>query len=235
MPPKLFLFDLDGTLLLSGGAGMRAMEQVFMDVYQLPDAFTGITPDGKIDPGIFREIIALRKVQVPDIDEAIGMLCERYIEALKKEMPVSPTAKIMPGVPALLDRLSAVPDVFLGLVTGNLEQGARIKLGRYDLNRYFDFGAYGSDHEDRAQLVRIAVRRAEKKLGTTIPIGRNIFVLGDTPRDVECGLANHTSTVGVATANFTREQLLEAGAHFVFDDFTDTDRVIEQLLGVSDH
>lgn len=230
MTIKLFLFDLDGTLLLSGGAGMRAMEKVFLEHYNLPEAFRGIHPDGKIDPGIFREIIQTRGLDLPNVDAAIDRLCELYIEALALQMPISTEAKRMPGIPALLDALELRPDTALGLLTGNLEKGAAIKLGRFDLNRYFHFGAFGSDHEDRAELVRIAVKRAEAHLGRSVPLGPNVFVIGDTPRDIQCGKANNTSTVGVATANYSIAQLRQAGADHVFDDFADTDSVIAALL-----
>ena len=231
MTIRLFLFDLDGTLMLSGGAGMRAIEKVFQDFYDLPDAFEGIVPDGKIDPAIFREIIDRRGLDSSDEDEAVQKLTLQYIEALKKEMPVSPDAMLMPGIPELLERLDGSPDVLLGLVTGNIEQGAYIKLARFDLNRFFPFGAFGSDHEDRAELVRIAVRRAEQHAGRPISMGKNVFVIGDTPRDVQCGIENGTSTVGVAWANFTVEQLRRAGADYVFEDFGDVERVAAELLG----
>lgn len=229
MTKKIFLFDLDGTLLLSGGAGLRAMETVFMDLYGLPEAFSGIRPDGMIDTGIFRDIIKNRDVQVPDVDEAIAALSKAYIVELEKEMPVSHGAVLMPGMPELLDKLAALPDTLLGLVTGNLEQGARIKLERFDLNRYFSFGAFGSDHEVRAELVRMAVARAQKDIGEAIPIGKNVFVIGDTPKDIDCGKANNAVTVAVATGNYTVDQLKEAGADFVFSDFENVDRVVNKL------
>ena len=223
------MFDLDGTLLLSGGAGLRAMEKVFMDIYGLPEAFSGIRPDGKIDSGIFREIIESRALEVPDTNEAIALLGKAYIKELEKEMPVSPGAELMPGMPELLEKLSALPDTLLGLVTGNLEEGARIKLSRFDLNRFFSFGAFGSDHEDRAELVRIAVVRAQKATGDTIPIGKNIFVIGDTPKDIDCGKANNAVTIGVATGSYSIDQLREAGADFVFKDFGNVEDVANKL------
>lgn len=231
MTTKLFLFDLDGTLLLSGGAGMIAMEQAFMELYALPNAFDQIHPDGKIDPAIFREIIQTRGVKVDDEDAAIKQLSRTYIAHLKPVMATTEKAEIMPGIPALLEALNKREQLHLGLVTGNLEQGAYLKLGRFDLNRYFSFGAFGSDHEDRAELVRIAVSRAEKKFEKTIPMGKNIFVIGDTPRDIFCGKDNGATTVGVATANYTSAQLADAGADFVFENFADTGDVMKRLLG----
>jgi phosphoglycolate phosphatase-like HAD superfamily hydrolase len=230
MTTKLLLFDVDGTLLLSGYAGMRAMEKVFMRLYNLPEAFLGVVPDGKVDPAIWREIIAHRGLDVGDLEPAIANLNEKYIEQLAKEMPTAP-AKIMPGVVNLLNALRAREDVQLALLTGNLEPGARIKCGRFELNSYFPFGAFGSDNEIRAELVKIAVKRAEEYMGKAIPMDENVFVIGDTPKDVECGKANGVTTVGVATANYTVPQLLETGADFVFDDFSDTEEVVKTLLG----
>ena len=230
MAQKLFLFDLDGTLMLSGNAGLRAMEKVFMDLHNLPNAFDGIRPDGKIDPAIFREIISHRGLKLPDLDKAIELLCEKYLEELAVEMPISPNAVLMPGIPQLLERLFAMPDVQLALLTGNLEQGARLKCERFDLNKYFPFGAFGSDHEDRAELVRISAERAAKYLARPVPLDKNIFVIGDTPRDVECGQAYNATTVAVATLNYSADQLKKTGADFVFEDFSDTDRVIKELF-----
>ncbi len=230
MTTRILLFDIDGTLLLSGGAGARAIDTVFFDLYGLPDAFSGIVPDGKIDLGIFREIIKQKNVNVKDVEEALGILCEKYIDELKVEMPISPQAVLMPGIPDLLERLSQVPDLHMGLVTGNLEPGARIKCDRFDLNRFFPFGAFGSDHEDRAELVRIALRRAERHLGQTLSMGANVFVLGDTPKDVKCGKVNGATAVGVATNNSTVEELLSLGADYAFEDFSDVDAVVEKLL-----
>ncbi len=229
MSTKLFLFDLDGTLLLSGGAGLRAMETVFMDLFNLPGAFEGIRPDGKIDPAIFREIIKHREVDVADLDEAVARLSKEYIKELEKEMPISKEAVLMPGMPQLLEKLSSMEDVQLALLTGNLEKGARIKCARFDLNKYFPFGAFGSDHENRAELVRISAKRAAAYIDKPVPLDKNIVVIGDTPRDVECGQAYNATTVAVATGNYSLEQLEKTGADFLFEDFSDTEKVIAVL------
>ena len=230
MSYKLILFDIDGTILFSGGAGARAIDRVFMDLFGLPDAFAGIKPDGMIDTGIFREILVEKKVAVPDIEQAVEQVKPRYIEAIREEMPSSP-AELLPGYPQLLDLLSDRDDVALGLVTGNLEQGARIKLNHFDLNRYFPFGAFGSDSDDRPALVRLAHQRAMRHLERILPLNRDVIVIGDTPKDVACALENGATAVGVATNKFTREMLLDSGAHLAFDDFSEPEQVVATLLG----
>jgi phosphoglycolate phosphatase len=230
MTVKLFLFDIDGTILLSGGAGLRGMEKVLHDLHGVPNAFDGITPDGKIDTAIFREMIRTHGIEVKDEDAAIKTMCEQYLPLLEKEMAVSEGALLMPGFPEILERLSALPGAHLGLVTGNLEPAAQIKVGRWNLNRFFKFGAYGSDHENRPELVRIAVSRAEKLLGQTIGMGPHIYVIGDTDRDIDAGRSNGASTIGVATNNASTADLKKAGADFVFEDFSDLDRVFSELF-----
>jgi phosphoglycolate phosphatase-like HAD superfamily hydrolase len=226
---KLLLFDLDGTLMLSGGAGDRAMSRAFLERWGVEGAFRGIIPDGKTDPMIFREIMRTRGIPAPDEKKAIGELAEIYERHLAVEMPASPDARIMPGVVELLEALSKRRDVHLGLLTGNFEKTARIKLARFDLNRFFLFGAFASDSEIRAELVPIAVAKAEAHIRHKIGLGRHIVVIGDTPLDIRCALDNEVTAVGVASAHFTKEQLLAAGPHLCFDDLSDTAGVLAAL------
>ncbi|MDP8255373.1 MAG: HAD hydrolase-like protein [Candidatus Alcyoniella australis] len=229
---RLLLFDLDATLMLSGGAGMRGMAQAFHDVYGVENAFEGIHPDGKVDPMLFREMAALHNVELgPDEAATLCRLRDRYYEHLAYEMPRSEQALLMPGLPALLDELAALPAVALGLVTGNYERTARIKLARFELNRYFDFGAFGSDHEVRENLPPLAVQRAERALGRSIGLGPRVVIVGDTPRDVDCGKAHGMRVVGVATGSYSAAQLIAAGADAALDDFGDVQRAIATIIG----
>jgi len=129
----------------------------------------------------------------------------------------------------ILEVLSGAEGVVLGLLSGNLERGARIKLSRFDLNRFFPFGAFSSDDEVRANLVPIAVRRAESASGRRIGIGPQVYVIGDSPLDVACALAHGTTAVGVATGRFTAAELKRSGAAITFEDLSDTDAVAEAL------
>jgi phosphoglycolate phosphatase-like HAD superfamily hydrolase len=220
---KLLLFDLDGTLMLSGGAGARAIDRAFAELYRIEGAFGEIVPDGKTDPLIFREIIANHGLAVADESAAFAELERVYARHLSDEMPRSDAARLMPGVHTLLERLQALDQVSLGLLTGNFEATARIKLAHFGLNRFFPFGAFASDNGDRSRLVPIAVRRAENHLGRSIDLGRHVVVIGDTPRDVECALIHGATAIGIAASRYTADDLAAVGAHHVLPTLEDVD------------
>lgn len=218
---KLLLFDIDGTLLLSGGAGRRAIDRAFLELYGIDDAFGSLVPDGKTDPLIFREIAADRGLDIGDETTAFAELAVCYARHMADEMPRSSGARLMPGVEPLLEHLAGDPGLVLGLLTGNFEATARIKLEHFALDRFFRFGAFGSDDGDRTHLLPIAVRRAERHLGRRIGSGRHVVVIGDTPRDVECALAHGATAVGVAASRYSVRDLEAAGAHHALPDLED--------------
>ena len=209
---KLLLFDIDQTLVNTGGAGLRALDRACYKLFALDRAMDGISPHGKTDPAIAREILHVRLGLPPDSTMAgrIASTLEAYTGFLTEEVRMSPIYRVLPGISTLLDEMLPKPDVMLGLATGNIESGARIKLDRGDLNRYFTFGGFGSDSEDRAELVRRAAEKAGDKNGSPIPPA-NIFVIGDTPLDIEAGKRAGFKTVGVATGSYTVDQLLASG------------------------
>lgn len=211
--PRILLFDIDGTLLLSGGAGRRAINRTFAELFGIADAFAGIVPDGNTDPLIFREIVTRSGLGTETLERRWPEIEERYRRHMEHEMRRSPGARLMPGVTELLTRLHGREHLHLGLLTGNLEPTARMKLDRFGLNRFFGFGAFGSDDADRNRLAPIAVRRAEARLDRPIGLGRHVFVIGDTPKDVACALAAGVTAVGVASANYSQAELESAGAH----------------------
>jgi phosphoglycolate phosphatase-like HAD superfamily hydrolase len=224
---KVLLFDVDHTLLAAGGAGFRAMDRAFVELYGVESATRGITPDGKTDPMLFGEALVrcrLAAAGSPPPPE----LVRRY-ETLFPEEMAAPPAELMPGVRELLHALSGHPQVLLGLLTGNLERTARLKVATFGLDHHFAFGAYGSDHGDRLRLPPIAVERAERLAGRTIGLGRHVVIVGDTPRDVVCAHAWGATAVGVATGRSSTRQLLDAGAHLVFEDLSDSLGFIEAL------
>jgi phosphoglycolate phosphatase-like HAD superfamily hydrolase len=220
--PKLLLFDLDGTLLVTRGAGFRTISRVVEERYGVVDELTDIVPDGKTDPMIFREVLRSRALvdREAEAGEIVAMT-SRYSELMCREMPTAPGATVLPGVVELLDQLVERSDTVLGVLTGNLEIPARAKLARFDLNRYFPFGAFSSDHAERARLVPIAVRRAEAWSGQTIGLGEHVIVIGDTPRDVACALANCATAIGVASGRPSADELWAAGAHAVLPSLED--------------
>jgi phosphoglycolate phosphatase-like HAD superfamily hydrolase len=219
---KILLFDIDGTLMLSGGAGRRAMDRAFFEIHGIENAFDGIAPYGKTDPAIFTEIFSNHGLGDDVGDEEIRPVADLYTRYLPEEVRTSTGAELMPGVAPLLDHLAGLDAVVLGLLTGNFERTARTKLSRFDLNRYFSFGAFGSDDGDRVRLVPVALRRAAAHTGRTIAAGPHVVVIGDTPRDVECALVHGATAVGVATTHYTIDDLQAAGAHHVFQDLANT-------------
>ncbi len=229
--PRLVLFDIDGTLLLTAGAGRRAIVAALREEVDDPRAFEGIRFDGKTDPQIVAEMLeAAGQLEPPD-SERVQRLCHRYLELLTLELE-RPTARttLMPGVEPLLDRLEDLPGVVLGLLTGNLAGGAALKLrsGGLDPAR-FRVGAYGSDAAHRPMLPEIAARRAEPLFGR-VPHGPEVVIIGDTPADIHCGEGISARAVAVATGSYSVSDLAACGPHAVFADLSDTERVLATIL-----
>jgi phosphoglycolate phosphatase-like HAD superfamily hydrolase len=221
IPARILLFDLDGTLLLTGGAGVRALNRAFQDLYGLQEAGRGVPFAGRTDLGIIRDIVEW-KLHRPLEEEDAAAICERYLHYLEGEVERSATYRVLPGVPALLTLLTSRPDCLVGLGTGNLEAGARIKLARADLNRYFTFGGFGSDAESRVEVLRCAVARGEARRAQSGADGpARVFVIGDTHLDVESGRALGARTVAVATGMESAEALERAGPDHLLADLTD--------------
>ncbi len=226
----LLLFDIDGTLVLSGRAGLRALNRAFEQATGVADAFHGINPAGRTD-GYLLEAAATRAglVLTPGLRDTIRA---QYFEALLDEIqqPGEGRKAVMPGIRPLLSRLQGRDDVVLALLTGNYEQSARIKLEYFDLWAPFRFGAFADDASDRNQLVPIALGRA-RDAGCE-PHADRVIVIGDTPLDIECARAGGVRALGVATGSHAVDELREAGADHVLEDLSDTQHVIE-LLGIS--
>jgi len=213
---KLLLFDVDQTLINTGGAGIRALNRAFHEIFAMENAMDGILPHGKTDPSIIREIFAARASDGAGV--SVEFILDRYVAYLREEVKTSASYRVLPGIVRVLDELGGRSDVLLGLATGNIELGARIKLERGNLNRYFAFGGFGSDSEDRTGLVCRAAEIAALRCGNAIEPS-HVFVIGDTPRDIEAGRAAGFSTIGVATGRFTTADLKDAGATAVLRDF----------------
>ena len=225
---KLVLFDVDGTLVLTGGAGMRAMNRACEDVVGLADALQGIQVAGRTDWIILHD--AMKKIG-RGLDAALfDALRDRYLEKLGEEIHRQGhgTKAVMPGVRELLDALTARDDVLLGLLTGNFERGARIKLEHFDLWRYFACGAYGDDAADRNALVPFAVERA-RTCGLDDVDYEQVLVVGDTPHDVACAQAVGAVPVAVATGHYSVHDLRASGADLVFEDLSDREAFLRLL------
>lgn len=225
---KLVLFDIDGTLVLTGGAGLRAMNRAIEEVLGHPEGLDGIPVAGRTDWSIL--VDAVTKVGRHMNTELLDTLRDRYVANLAVEIqhPGKGVKSVMPGIRELLDELDRRDDVFVGLLTGNFEEGARIKLGHFDLWRYFACGAYGGDAADRNALVPFAIARA-RLCGLPDITAHDVLVVGDTPHDVACAHAAGAVPIAVATGHHTVEQLRESGAQIVFDDLSDTRAFLELL------
>lgn len=218
---KLVLFDIDGTLVLTGGAGLRAMNRALQEVFGQADGLNGIALAGRTDWAILSD--AVRRLGRSLDGALLADLEDRYVTNLAEEIqhPGSGRKEVLPGIAHILEELERRDDVFVGLVTGNFEAGARVKLGYFDLWRYFTCGAFGGDAADRNALVPFALERA-RACGLPDISDENILVIGDTPHDVTCAHAAGAVAVGVATGTSPVEELRAAGAQHVFEDLGDT-------------
>jgi len=228
---RLVLFDIDGTLLLSAGAGRRALLAALGPHVAAPEQVAGIRFDGKTDPQIVSELLAASGLPVPEEPGRIATILEAYVAHLESDLAVhGHKSRLMPGVPALLDSLESETSVLLGLLTGNVERGARLKLQAAGLDpARFKVGAFGSDHARRRELPPIAARRAAAHFGR-VPDGDDVVIIGDTPDDVRCAAAIGARTVAVATGGYSVAELALTEADAVFADFSDLRRALEAIL-----
>ncbi len=231
---KLVLFDIDGTLLWTDGAGRRAIHRALLAEMGTAGPIEGYRFDGKTDPQIVRELLSL--AAHPEADDAarIAAVCRRYVELLRDELArPTQTTKLMAGVAELLAALEiqeALGRALVGLLTGNLEAGAALKLRSAGIDpARFAVGAYGSDSHRRADLPAIAAQRAAAVTGHTLA-GRDVVIVGDTPDDVACGHPIGARAVAVATGFYNVAALRAAGAAHVFQSLSDTAAVLDAIL-----
>jgi len=222
---RLLLFDIDGTLIQSGGAGMEALKRGLKERFKIDDDLDDIEIAGMTDSGIVISI--LKKHKIPTSTENVAAFLDSYVHFLSKELPRR-KGNLLPGVLELLEKLKTRKHVVLGLLTGNLSRGAQLKLGHYGVWHFFEFGAFADDHHDRNQLGPFARARAKEKHGREFS-AEEIDVIGDTPRDIACGKALGARTIAVATGTWSREKLAEHHPDFLIDDFSNVDRLINTL------
>jgi phosphoglycolate phosphatase len=217
---RVVLFDVDGTLIDTGGAGGRSWSFAFHEAFGVEGDIRKFSEVGMTDPVVARTTFEGTMGREATTDEVIRLMM-RYVLRLPVEVDSSPGYRVMPGVEDLLARLVEA-DTLLGLVTGNIEGAAHIKLSRARLGRYFLFGGYGSDSSVRSDLTIAAIARAEALSGHRIDPAE-VIVVGDTPRDIEAAHGAGTIAVGVATGEFDVEALRGAGAEHVLRSFADDD------------
>lgn len=224
---KLVLFDIDGTLLSAGRAARESILSALQGVYGWSGSGEGHDFSGKTDPQIVRELIA-EAVGGERCEADLERALEAYLAELDRRLvPELVVAK--PGISDLLARLAAEPRVTLGLLTGNLERGARMKLAFPDFNRYFPFGAFGSDSPDRYRLPPIALERARSHCGRDFS-GKSIVIVGDSIHDVLCGRALGVKAVAVATGPTKPERLAAQNPDALLESFADLERGLEAIL-----
>ncbi len=227
---RLVLFDIDGTLLSSGGAAARAFRAALEEVYGTSGPRTGYSFAGKTDPQIARDLLLSAGVDAARIRAGLESTWELYLRGLERAL-LTERVRVLPGVHRLLRRLEAVPErAALGLLTGNVREGARMKLqaGGIDFSR-FPVGAFGSDHAERRELPEIAVRRAEALLGRRFS-GKSVVIVGDTPFDVACGEHLGVRTVAVATGSYPAEELAACGPDHLLESLEDDEAAWRAIL-----
>jgi phosphoglycolate phosphatase len=229
MKPALILFDIDGTLLLSGRAGLRAMTRTFHATFGIADAFAGESFGGRTDSYLVSK--ALQVHGLPDTQEAHERFRRNYIPMLAEEIehPGTGHKGLMPGARELLEALGDHDHLHLALLTGNYREAAEVKLQHFELWDFFEWGAFSDDAADRNALVPIARSRAETYDIPGEAIER-VIVIGDTPHDIECARVAGAKSIAVATGGFTVEQLRDAGADEVLQDLSDTKAVLALLI-----
>jgi phosphoglycolate phosphatase-like HAD superfamily hydrolase len=213
---QAILFDIDGTLIESGGASDRAWHRAFEELQGVDVEIAEVTGEGVPDPAVGRQAFEAVIGREPT-DEEMAALMAKRLEYLPEEVNGSDGYRVMPGVEPLLDSLID-SGVLLGLVTGNVEAAAHIKLARVNLNRFFSFGGYGSDSPDRGELTRKALERGSVVMGHDLDHAA-CFSIGDTPRDVDAGHFAGIRVTGVATGKYSAQELKAAGADAAINTF----------------
>lgn len=226
---RLLLFDIDGTLVLTGGAGARAMLRAFTDLFGFSDGLGSISMAGRTDAWIVAQMAAAHGISVGEAE--VRAFHDTYLRYLGEEiLQPGPRKGILPGVRELLDALALRDDVHLALLTGNYRRGAEIKLGYFDLWRYFSTGAFGDDAHDRNGLLWTAIDNVSAAGGPRARPSETL-IIGDTPLDVAVAVAGGARSLGVATGSYDVDTLLESGADAAVQDLSDTATVL-QMLGL---
>lgn len=218
------LFDIDGTLLNSGGAGQAAMEHALEEVFGITGPTEGIGYAGRTDRAITTDMLRYHNVE-PTEDVLAGFM-EVYLAQLPHELSARP-GLVLPGVGELLEQLSQHSNVMLGLLTGNFRRGAEVKLNHFGLLHYFEHGGFGDRHRDRDDVARVAASEVRAAVGDETPV--EFLVIGDTPADIQCGRAIDAVTIAVATGVYSRDDLAATSPDHLFDDFSDVSRVVSLL------
>ena len=226
---RLILFDIDGTLLTSAGAAARPFRGALERVFGTAGPMAGYSFAGRTDPQIARDLLALGGIDVDAADPRFEQVWEIYLEGLQAALREA-RITVLPGIRGLVDALDLHPAVILGLLTGNLREGARLKIEAAGLGfGRFQVGAFGSDHAHRPELPEVAIRRAEERFGHRFA-GKSVVIIGDTPLDVACGEHLGVRTIAVATGSYRMEELAACGPDYLFETLENTAAVLRAIF-----
>lgn len=220
------LFDIDGTLLSTGGAGRLAMETALRKAFGLEEIRDGLPYSGRTDRCIGYDL--LRTHELPADEPTWQRLQRAYLAELPAALRQR-LVRILPGIDGLLATLTRRGDVAVGLLTGNLRAGAQVKLGHFGIDHFFPFGGFGDDHFDRDDVARRALDDACRHLGRDVP-GHDCWVIGDTPLDVRCARAIGARVLAVATGTHPADELAAAGPDLLLDSLADPEPLLRQLV-----
>jgi len=226
---RLFLFDIDGTLVTARGAGRTAIGRALTEVYGTTGPIEAFDFRGRTDPQIVFGLMRAAGLGDERITTGLAACFATYVRELETIIGDGRRVEVMPGMPEVLKRLDACTDALVGLLTGNIEAGARVKLRPTGLWPIFRLGAFGSDDADRRRLPTIACERARALTGREFPF-EEVTIIGDTPLDVDCARACGARAIAVATGFHTGDELAACAPDRLFADFSDVDHVLEILL-----
>lgn len=226
---RLILFDIDETMISSDGAGRRAIARALAEKHAIAEEATRVPMSGKTDPQILMEIFTSQGMAKDTAQSYIGELIDCYLQYLDEEMEKSKTLILHEGVVDILDRLHQGEQSYLGLLTGNVEIGARKKLNFFDLNRYFEIGAYGSDSADRLELPQYAVERARDHFGLSFA-PEEVWIIGDSVNDIACAHNYGAKVIAVNTGKTSWEELYARKPEHLLKSLKDTDAVYQAIF-----
>ncbi len=229
MSQRIIFFDIDGTLLASGGAGQKAMELALVDEFQIRFPFEGMSTAGRTDFGIVTEIF--EQFDIEHSDDQRERFRNAYLERLPESLHAV-SGLVLPGVSELLTELSRRDDIVLALLTGNYSEGAWMKLQHFKLDCFFEFGGFGDIYADRNMVAWSAKHTAESVLGRSIP-GDQCCVVGDTPADIECARAIGAAVVAVATGIYSTDHLAKHNPDALFPEFGNVNDAIDKIAAGS--
>ncbi len=226
---RLVLFDIDETIVYSDGVGRRAMEAALSNTFEQQIDAAGLSMSGKTDPQICYELLTARGFSIADIDKRLPHAFKIYLEFLEAEIESAGGFGLHTGAVELIQELEKHPECYLGLLTGNIEAGARLKLKPFELNSFFVFGAFGSDSADRMELPLFAHKRAAEVFGKDFERDE-IVIIGDAVNDVLCAQGYGVKCIITATGKTSKETLSKLNPNFLFDSLVDTERLMQAIF-----